>query len=278
MTSLKDSVKLKDFYQNAANIDIPCHPDLFVPDAWTKVLATGIHQLTLKNKTVLEVGTGIGVNAAGLMTSANAPAHYIGTDLRDEAIEISRALAKDLNLSAEFIKSNLLKSISQKKLKTIDNIFACIPQVPSTTINLKEKDNSAHYYIADGNKWDKYGYGLNANLIEQTPDYIDLTLNLCGRPGHAIHQKLFSEFGRTATILHSAIIPQHLNTSLESFSLMEKNGHEDFEFFSDSNGKYLLTAMQAEEKRLEALEKNEINGEIYHKIYVVHSPSLTPKK
>lgn len=265
MSKVISSVALTDFYNSAAEATIPCHTELFVPDEWTKIFAFGLQEIRLQGQIALEVGVGIGVNMAGLMTSQNVPAHFYGTDISTKAIEVSTTLARLLNINATLLRSNLLQDLDKQKLKQVGAVIACIPQVPAD-LDLSENDNSAHYYTPLGNCWDDYGLGLNAALIEQATEkspFASITLNLCGRPGINKLIQMFEEFDRSSEIIHSAVIPQHTGTSLASLVHMEENGHLPFEFFKDPNGNHHITAAEAEKRRGV--------DEVYHKIYVIHS-------
>lgn len=263
-------VSLKDFYHKASNIEVPCRSDLFEPDHWTRTLAEGLQKVNLSGKNVLEVGIGVGINMAGLMTAKNPPASFIGGDIREDAIKLSQALAKKYSLPAICQYSDLLLNISQENLEIIDQIFACIPQVPAC-LDLNENDNAAHYYRPDGNSWDDYGLGLNAKLLKQATErapQAGIILNFSGRPGEKTLKTLFNECGRIPNILHESIVPQHKGTSLASLAEMEGNGHSNFEFFSDPKAKIQISASDAEDRRIK-------NQPVFHKIYVMNAPGLT---
>jgi hypothetical protein len=264
-----NQISLRDFYSKAANVVVPCQDNLFIPDHWTKTLASGLEKVDLANKNVLEVGVGIGINMLGLMTSESRPAYFIGTDICTDAITLSQKLADTYSLPALSLRSNLLQNLDDNFLSKIHEIFACIPQVPAC-LDLNTGDNAAHYYIPNGDSWDDYGLGLNAQLLEQATNrapQAGITLNLSGRPGVEKLSALFKESGREGQIVHETIVPQHIGTSLETLAKMEGNGHGDFEFFRDAQGKESIGARIAEERRISGQD-------VYHKIYVFHAPGL----
>ena len=260
-----NTVSLREFYQEAANIFVTCHSDLFIPDHWTKTLAAGLEKVDFSGSVVLEVGVGIGINMAGLLTSPKPPSGFIGTDLCNNAINASGSLAELEGFSqAIFFRSDLLKDVPDAQLEKIDHIFACIPQVPSDC-PLEDGDNSAHYYNGKGCKWDKYGLGLNADLIKEATErapQASITLNLAGRPGIERLKQIFTEAGRRSEVLYDAIVPQHSGTTLSPLVDLETNGLGPFEFFADPEGESQINAAEAEALRV-------INAPVYHKIYVV---------
>ena len=259
-----------DFYPSARRIKLNCPETLFFPDNWTQALAAGLQTLNFTGRNVLEIGVGVGVNMAGLLTADAPPAHFTGVDICTESISVSRALAEREGLDVDLYVSSLLKGVPRDALSRMDEIFACIPQVPAPgTLRIAEADNYAHYYEADGNPYDTYGLGLNAKLIEQATLYspkAGLTLNLAGRPGEKILTDLFAEYGRKAETIFSCVIEQHAGTSLSSLSELEKIGHEPFEFFEDPQG----------HKQIDARKAESLRGicPVYHKIYVMRAPGL----
>lgn len=287
MSNLQTLIKVREFYQNAQDIVLVSTPSLFEPDEWTQSLASGVQELNLAGKTVLEVGVGIGINMVGVMTSPNAPQRFIATDIDKRAVKTATNLAKELGLDGAVIgQSDLLASfdgrhnlnpfnpLRKTNLTAIDTIFACIPQIPRQNIDLNDKDNYSHYYKADGSHWDTYSLGLNAKLLNQTPRETGIALNLSGRSGLNVLTRLFKESGRPFEIVHERIIPQHLGTSLASLARMEGNGHEDFEFFADANATIPMNAREAESARLEEVKAGQDHASFHHKIYVMHAPAM----
>ncbi len=263
-------VTLDQFYPDATrNIHIPRPADLFLPDQWTEVFARGILTRAFEGKTVLEVGVGTGINMAGLLARQYPVARYIGTDICDKAVFASGILAVDNGWDVELVTSDLLKDVPDAVLQNVENIFACIPQVP-TERDLSQGDNFAHYYKGTGSYWDKYGLGLNSSLLQEATKrapQAEVTLNLSGRPGVDTLRELFSYHGRDFDVVHEEMVPQHAETSVASLAAMEGNGHRAFEFFGDKDGHEHINAGQAEQRRL--------NGApVFHKIYVATAQPL----
>ena len=262
-----EKVSLRSFYANAADIEIERPSDLFLPDTWTRVFATGLQKdKTLSGGKVLEIGVGTGVNLAGLLTIPNRPTDFVGTDLCNNAVHASKKLAAAHGLNAKLLASDLLNEVPDDILKNRTHIVACIPQVPAD-IDLTACDNAAHYYNPTGSNWDKDGLGLNARLLEQVArraPKAHVTLNLAGRPGIERLHGLFYFHGREPQLLHAETVPQHAGTSLAPLARKEANGHAPFEFFADKKGLQPLNATEAEARRL-------VEAPVFHKVYVITS-------
>lgn len=265
-----EKVSLRNFYANAADIEIERPSDLFLPDTWTRVFATGLQKdITLSGSHVLEVGVGTGVNLAGLLTIPNRPTDFVGTDLCNNAVRASKKLAQTYSLNARLLASDLLEDVPDTILKDRTHIVACIPQVPAD-IDLTACDNAAHYYNPTGSNWDKDGLGLNARLLEQVTRRAPkarVTLNLAGRPGIERLHGLFYYHGREPKLLHAQTVPQHAGTSLAPLAKKEANGHAPFEFFADAKGLQPLNASQAETRRI-------AQAPVFHKVYVITSTPI----
>lgn len=258
-------VCLDEFYPDVSrNIIIPRPSDLFLPDQWTKVFARGLLTRDFAGKSVLEVGVGTGINMAGFLERRHPVASYIGTDICDKAVYASGILAVDNGWDVELMTSDLLTNVPDSLLQNVENIFACIPQVP-TERDLTQGDNFAHYYKGTGSYWDSYGLGLNSALIKQATQrapQAELTLNLSGRPGIDKLRELFDYHGRLGDVAYEEMVPQHEGTSVASLARMEGNGHADFEFYGDEGGHEKINAAEAERRRVDGTP-------VFHKIYVL---------
>jgi len=272
------SIHLRDFYENAVcDIKINRPHNLFFPDAWTHAFAQGLQNIATEtlgfgNSTILEVGVGIGINMAGLLSMRDPPVDFVGTDICEDAIAASSLLAHKEGWDITLLQSDLLNDVPNQVLAKVNYIFACIPQVPaSSKMNLKDDDNFAHYYEPTGTKWDKFGLGLNAALLQQTAErapHAFVVLNLSGRPGLKRLKSLFTHHGYKAPIIcYQTMVEQHHETSLAAFATMEQNGSEPFEFFEDEEGQIPTCATVAEQRRL-------VGKKVYHRIYVLIAPPI----
>lgn len=272
-----DTVHLREFYPDAGDITIERPSDLFLPDIWTKVFARGLRRAAniyndVANSRILEVGVGTGVNMAGMLTIPCPPRDFIGTDICNNAVSASGRLARDNGWNVRLIASDLLDQVPQDLLNDVTHIVACIPQVPATqTLDITQGDNFAHYYEPTGTNWDEHGLGLNAKLLEQAGKRAPraaITLNLAGRPCIERLKNMFTHYSRSPEIVHEETVQQHAGTSLASLAAKEKAGHSPFEFFADPAGAHVLSATQAESRRV-------VGTTIYHKVYVVTAKPLT---
>lgn len=266
-----EGVWIRDIFKDAQkDFFVPRTPTLFLPDAWTRVFAEGLQKIAkepgFERKSVLEVGVGTGITMAGLFQLSQTPARFSGVDLSKDAVVVSRQLARRLGLRkvAYLGQSDLLQQVPDRVIKKADHIIACIPQVPAT-VDLHARDNSAHYYAPTGSRWDQYGLGLNAALLEQARSRAPqaaITLNLAGRPGIGQLETLFKQYGRTIASVHAGVVRQHQETSLASLAQMEQKGAPPFEFFGDETTRKPLNAGQAEARRRDHLP-------LYHRIYTI---------
>lgn len=266
-------VPLADIFTKVSHIpewqiNIPIHPDVFRPDEWTLAFANGLTKLANENafdgKNIVECGVGTGINMAGLH-AISKPKSFIGGDINASSIRSAKDLARSMGIIADIFKSCLLMNINFSDLVETDHIIACIPQVPAdpTHQNLQEGDNSSHYYIGDGSKWDLHGLGLNAKLLEQAHDWSPqarVTLNLGGRPGIDTLRAMFNEHGYKVVAIHAQRVPQCPISTVAPLASLEAGGHRDFEFFDANGGK--VNAGIAEELRLSGQP-------VFHNIYVM---------
>ncbi|CAF1070771.1 unnamed protein product [Adineta steineri] len=268
-----EMIRVRDFYANITrDIEIERSPNLFLPDDWTKGFAQGLKNVFKSipgfyNSTVLEIGVGTGINMAGLLSLPCPPARFIGTDISQEAINASSALALRERWNVTLSQSDLLCNVSDDILANVDYIVGCIPQVPApASINLMDIDNFAHYYESKGTHWDDIGLALNAALLQQAAErapHAAIILNLSGRPGIKCLQRLFIENRyKKPFICNVTMVKQHHGTSLAAFAVMENNGRDAFEFFEDKDGKIPICASAAEQRRLDGKD-------VYHYVYVL---------
>lgn len=275
---MSTNVRLQEFYGNGPDIFIPVATDLFIPDTWTKTFARGIQALpSLAGKGVLEVGVGSGINLVGITMSPDRPEYFLGSDIDRDAVEASARLIREQRIPDVSVRqSDLLDGFEDSELSRVDHIIACIPQVLREG-DLSEGEGYSHYYNPTGSEWDVHGLGLNARLLEGANDRApraDITLNLSGRPGRRVLEDFFRAHGREPRVLHKAIVPQHIGTSLQSLAGLERGGAPDFEFFNGRCGTNPINARQAEEIRAAEEASGKTVSAVSHGIYVITAPGL----
>lgn len=260
-------------------VEVP--PWAFRPDGWSEAFLRGLytHGDEWGEKKVWEVGVGTGINLIKLARRASRATFYF-SDYDDRCVPLARRNIAAAGLPKTqfrplFGRWDLVKPAAGWKAPTVDIVFACIPQVPATTLLKAAEDEVAHYY--DPKRYDEStlhccGLGLNEALLKQargvlTPEGT-VILNLGGRPGIDRLFAMFQSCGYTPQVLHEEVVAQHAETSLLSLAQLERAGNPNFEFFTDIEAKVCVNARDAEERRRVGLP-------LFHKIYVI-AGSLRP--
>lgn len=98
-----------DFYGRTFKIN----QDVLIPRPETELLVEEILKEDLKDKSILDIGTGSGAIAISLALEAK-DAKITASDISIKALEIAKLNAKDLCASVEFIESDLFENINEK--------------------------------------------------------------------------------------------------------------------------------------------------------------------
>jgi methylase of polypeptide subunit release factors len=274
-------VDLQDFYPDTESFKIPCSPNLFIPDDWSRITAVAAKKQwdqdpEFGQSIIANVGIGNGIDLAGAFRRAVRPRFFIGVDYNEEAVAVAGRLARSNDWPALIVHSDLLGSIPDLIIKDIHEIRACIPQVPCPDhVDLMKEDNTAHYYNPDecADEWNTFGLGLTARLLEQASErapQAKVALTLAGRPGVKRLKEMFEDHGYKPSICHEEIFRQHSGTDLAPLVKLEKKGLTGFEFFSDPEGRNLITAAEANERRLSP----DVQDHPYHRGLVITAPGL----
>lgn len=294
---------LDELFPTSPHIEIPWSRRLFPPrDFWTGTLATGLNPEldagSFDGTHIVEYGSGTGVVSGGLRVSKKGGISSTAVDITDVAATAThRFLAGSLALTDVFTAtSDLLANVPASRTRKINKgkcaAVWCLPQLeygdaqrlaamaeaerelkkPEGVILEKPAepfDPFSHYYIGDGRPSDKAGLGLNERAIQETNERLpnaDIFAIFAGRPGFGNVRKIFTDNKRDITVIHKAMVPHHVESSLAIMAEREVELGQDFEFFADPNGKIRLNAAQAEARRG--------HEELYHWLYVVKSPAL----
>lgn len=261
------------------NIPIKVPKWAFKPDDWNRALLDGFDRLVYDwnwdGLGVWEVGVGTGVNLVVLrhMLRVNSIKWYFSDyDARCVPLAMENLLCYCGDRRGLYPLKGSWDLVTPPKggLKApkVDVVFGCLPQVPLHT-DLSVGDKRAHYY--NPKRYPKahqnaLGLGLVETLLVRARDVLNpggkVILNLAGRPGRKRLLSLFRETGYNPHMVESAKIEQHAGTSLASLAALEKNGHDDFEFFTDFSCEEPIDARGAEALRV-------AGEDVYHKIYVI---------
>ncbi len=246
----------------------------FRPDQWTAAFLRGLtqHAQSWNGKRVWEIGVGTGGNLVALRFLANGATFYF-SDFDSRCVPLaSRNIATAGASTCRYYPLHgswdLVTAPEGKTAPKVDIIFGCIPQVPSN-VDLSARDNVAHYYNPQrypNSHLNPCGLGLVEALLQRAPDVLSengqVVLNLAGRPGIGRLEAMFAACGFASRVLYQTVIAQHKDTSLESLAALEKEGHGDFEFFSDPENCNGINARLAEWRRGRGMP-------VYHRIYVI---------
>ncbi len=245
-------------------------------DHWTTTFLRGLIEASsgLASARLWEVGVGTGINLIALSDRIPNATWYF-SDYNPECVQLAFSNLKAAGINSNSYnpldgKRNLVYTDGGQTVPTVDVVFGCLPQVP-TTKDLCHGDRVAHYY--DPNMFPRStrhacGLALNEALLfgakKVLPQKGKVILNLSGRPGKKRLNDMFSECGYDSRVLYETIVPQHATTSLETLSMIESRAgnKEVFEFFADPDAQYVLSARCAEERRVKGLS-------VYHKIFVI---------
>ncbi len=123
---------------------------------------------SLKNPTIMDIGTGSGCLILSIAKNYNQPATYIASDFSSQALKVAHTNARHLGLKnkIKFTKSNLLKNIPPLKL---DVIIANLPYLTNkqmTEPSIIHEPKSALWAGAGGLKY-------YTKLLETLPQFLN---------------------------------------------------------------------------------------------------------
>jgi len=139
------------------NIEVIVHPDVFPPHLTlsTKVLLNFISTLSLKDKSLLELGCGSGIIA---LYANKKGANVIASDINKTALDYLKNAALKNNLKVTCVYSNLFENLSSYKF---DYIIINPPYYPKNATIIKEQS----WFCGDNFEYFK-------DLFKQLPNYI----------------------------------------------------------------------------------------------------------
>lgn len=248
-----------------SNLMLLQFPSIFTPEEWSFTFYEGLARYPsseFQGRTIAELGCGNGWISIALAAKAS-PQKIIGLDINPRAITCAKinlllnALddsgarkidkeGKSLLERVEFHTSDLLSEIIQKKL-TLDRVIGCIPQVlspePLVAAQFVSEDSDdtflyslSNYCSKQGYIEDQFGLGLIARALEETISVAKpsakVILNLGGRPGTAVLEKLFLRRGFSIRKIWSTKVWQAEDTDIQPLVEIEKMSAHRFEFFT----------------------------------------------
>jgi release factor glutamine methyltransferase len=107
--------------------------NVYAPSEDTHLMIDALHTLSLRDKEVLDVGTGSGV--LGLVC-AEMGAHVTVVDIEDAALKNAEAAARKLNLTIKAIKSDIFSNVSSQ----FDVVLFNPPYLPSDEVRDRTVD------------------------------------------------------------------------------------------------------------------------------------------
>lgn len=221
-------------------------PTIFTPEAWAYTFLEGLLEVPLdeyEGKRLVEVGTGSGWIPIALAKFTGL-SRIVGVDLNPQAEAVATCNAW-LNCDEaqvarlSFRTSNLLDALPEEE--RWDFVVGCIPQVLRTEgIDEPAGEEEALYdlsnYCAIQNVYeDHFGLGLIARLLDECPERLApggrLLLNLAGRPGRPIIERMFSRRGFQTELLVARRVKQAADTDIRPLVALEQRTGREFEFF-----------------------------------------------
>jgi aspartate/methionine/tyrosine aminotransferase/methylase of polypeptide subunit release factors len=270
-------------------LEILLLPSIFEPEEWAYTFLEGLLEVPLDEyagKRLVEVGSGSGwiALALGKLTGL---AEIRGLDLNPQAAAVARCnvwLNGDEALAARlrFGESDLLKGLPADA--GWDFVVGCIPQVlrADGDPQLAELDagDRALYdlsnYTAVQNVYeDHFGLGLIARLLDECPEQLApggrLLLNIAGRPGRAIIERMFSRRGFDTEVQVVRRVRQAADTDIGPLVALERRTGSEFEFFVEQRSPEPIRAETA-------LRWLEAGNPIWHEVAVWKARLRLPRE
>ena len=285
-----------DENDNTIALDLLQFPSTFLPEAWSFTFYEGLVRYPTnqyKDKKVVELGCGIGWISIAL--AYRYPIEkIIGLDINPKAITCARlnlylnSLASDKSSMlnrVSFFESDLLSHFDNQTI-SLDKVIGCIPQVlspePEVMETLIEETASdeylqslSNYSAKQGFIEDQFGLGLIASAVEQAIPLLEangkLILNLGGRPGRSVIERLMQRRGFKVRRVWQTQVEQAADTEIDELVNIEKSTEHRFEFYMSQNAATPVNARTA-------LAFAQSGGKIYHSVDVYEARMLFPEK
>ncbi|WP_338870279.1 aminotransferase class I/II-fold pyridoxal phosphate-dependent enzyme [Myxococcus stipitatus] len=237
-------------------------PSIFAPESWAYTFLEGLLSVPLDEyagKRLVEVGAGSGWICIALAKFTRLSQVH-GADLNPHSPVVARCNAwlngdEALVSRLSFAESDLLRGVPAEP--GWDFVVGCIPQVLRTEelpAELSQADEQALYdlsnYCTLQNVYeDHFGLGLIARLLDEAPERLApsgrLLLNLAGRPGRPIIDRMFTRRGFSTRVRVARRVRQAADTDIRPLVALEQRTGREFEFFMEARSPEPLRAATA---------------------------------
>ncbi|TQV74723.1 aminotransferase class I/II-fold pyridoxal phosphate-dependent enzyme [Aliikangiella marina] len=294
-----------DYKDRTVNLRLFQFPSTFLPEAWSFTFYEGLIRYPSTDyfqKQMVELGCGIGWITIALALRY-APQTIFGLDINPKAIVCAKlnlflnaydqhgnqmlvADGSALIDRVKFYESNLFSHFEGDDKVELDRIIGCIPQVlnpePEAMEDLIAETSSdeylhslSNYFAKQGFIEDQFGLGLIASAVEQSIPILKsngkLILNLGGRPGRNVLERLMQRRGFRVRRVWQTQVEQAADTEIDALVDIEKSVGHRFEFYMSANSDTPIDATTA-------LEYAKAGGKIYHSVDVYEAEMLFPQQ
>lgn len=277
-------------------------PSIFTPEDWSFTFFEGLARYPIsefQGRTVAELGCGNGWISIAI-AQKNLPQKIYGMDINPRAITCARlnlllnalddsgtprldAEGKTLLDRVEFHVSDLLGYAVENSLR-LDRVIGCIPQVLSpeplmaNSFVSEESDDQYLYSLSNycekqGYIEDQFGLGLIARAVEESIEICKpsakIILNMGGRPGTAVLDRLFTRRGFSIRKIWSTKVWQADDTDIQPLVEIEKASPHRFEFFTSLTSDEPICAQTAD-------AYSKAGGKISHSLIVYEATLRHP--
>ncbi|MES2615364.1 MAG: aminotransferase class I/II-fold pyridoxal phosphate-dependent enzyme [Bdellovibrionota bacterium] len=272
-------------------------PSIFTPEDWSFTFFEGLMRCPedeFYQRSLAELGCGNGWISIAL-AQRYSPFTIYGFDINPRAIVCAKinlylnamneqgniirdSQGKTLLDKVQFHVSDLLGYCLENKIY-LDKIIGCIPQVLSPNLSIINNivpENStdealyalSNYCSKQGFVEDQFGLGLIARSVEESIQVLKpngkVILNLGGRPGQAVLNRLFTRRGFVTKTIWQTKIEQAEDTDILPLVDIEKKSAHRFEFFMSSYAKESISARTA-------YAFQSAGGRVFHSLNVIEA-------
>ncbi|WP_297377580.1 peptide chain release factor N(5)-glutamine methyltransferase [uncultured Helcococcus sp.] len=190
---------------NFYGYDFSVNENVLIPRPETELLVEEILKENLRDKKLLDIGTGSGAIAISLALENNVNLHVSACDISREALEVARMNAKSLGALVDFIHSDLFENVEGK----FDIIVSNPPYISEEDYD--ELDKLLYYEPKTALYGGVKGYEIYEKIINQAKSHL------------ADDASIFFEIGYDQGKVVS--------------DLLKENGYHDVKILQDYGGK-----------------------------------------